>query len=173
MNPRRELLAAVVLCLMGSALVLLAVSQAWVSAKVPAPPPLPSRRLELRGYHFAEGARALGFVGLAGVAALLAARDIGRLLVGLLIAAAGVGIVAVVVRALADTAGLGAWPYVAIVGGVLLVAAGGLVVARGRSWTSMSARYDAPAQKPRGEASLWEALDRGEDPTDETRSRAD
>jgi hypothetical protein len=50
----------------------------------------------------------------------------------------------------------------------LLVAAGLLIVVRGRSWASMSSRYDAPAQRPReGEASLWEALDRGEDPTKE------
>jgi hypothetical protein len=32
----------------------------------------------------------------------------------------------------------------------------------------MGARYDAPTTpRPAGEASLWEALDRGEDPTAE------
>jgi hypothetical protein len=49
---------------------------------------------------------------------------------------------------------------------MLLTAAGLLVVVRGRSWAAMSTRYDAPAERSRhGEASLWEALDRGEDPT--------
>jgi uncharacterized membrane protein (TIGR02234 family) len=183
-TARRELLAAVVLCMVGSALVLLAVSRAWVSYRLGAAAPLPSRSLEVPGAHVVPGARALALVGVAGVAAILATRRSGRVAVGVLLASAGAGIVAVVLRALVDPdaairragpltdavaargAGLGGWPYVAMVGGALLVAAGLLVAVRGRSWASMSARYDAPAPQPR-EGSFWEALDRGEDPTDE------
>jgi uncharacterized membrane protein (TIGR02234 family) len=184
-TSRRELVASVVLCLVGSALVLLAVSRSWIAHSLPAAAPLPPKRFEVLGAHLAPGARALALVGLAAVAAVPATRRLGRVVVGLLLLAAGAGIAAVVVRALSDPdaavrrAGpfvdvvvapgqeLGLWPYVAIVGAVLLVTAGLLVVVRGRSWTSMSARYDAPVAEPRGEASLWDALDRGEDPTDE------
>jgi uncharacterized membrane protein (TIGR02234 family) len=131
------------------------------------------------------GTRALALLGLAAAAAVPATRRLGRVVVGVLVLAAGVGIIAVVGRALADpdaamrragpfvdvhvTSGvhLGGWPYVAIVGAVLLVLAGLLVVVRGRHWTSMSARYDAPVARPAGEGSLWEALDRGEDPTED------
>jgi uncharacterized membrane protein (TIGR02234 family) len=126
----------------------------------------------------------LALVGLAGVAALPATRGFGRRVVGLLIAASGVGIVAVLVRALVDPAAalsrapvvdahfgsvdLGPWPYVALLGALLLAAAGILVVLRSRSWLAMSTRYDAPAQQHRDrEPSLWDSLDRGEDPTTE------
>jgi uncharacterized membrane protein (TIGR02234 family) len=181
---RRGLLAAELLCLLGSALVLLAVSRAWVSAELAAAAPLPSRPFRLSGTELAPGTRALGVVGLAGVAALPATRKSGRVLVGLLIAAAGVGIVAVLARTMLDpaaaisradvkshayfaaTPGLGPWPYVALLGAVLLAVAGVLVVVRGRSWAAMSTRYDAPAERTSTtETSQWEALDRGEDPT--------
>jgi uncharacterized membrane protein (TIGR02234 family) len=178
---RTQLGVALGLCLLGAALVLLALSRAWLAYRV-GTPPLPSRRSTVTGAELSGGARALALVGLAGVAAVPATRGLARTLVGVLIAVAGAGIVADVVRVLADPAdriprlvpkdvrsdSLGGWPYVALLGALLLVAAGLLIVVRGRSWASMSSRYDAPAQRPReGEASLWEALDRGEDPTKE------
>ena len=185
MTARRELLTAAGLCALGAALVLLALSRAWISHRI-GTAPLPSRTEHVAGTHLAPGARPLALVGLAGVAAVLATRRLGRLLVGVLVALAGVGVVLVVARALIDPAaavrrapllvdahiggadGLGGWPYVALIGGALLAAAGLLVAVRGRTWASMSSRYDAPAQRPReGEASMWEALDRGEDPTTE------
>jgi uncharacterized membrane protein (TIGR02234 family) len=183
-TSRRELVVSVGLCLLGSALVLLAVSRNWIVHSYGGEAPLPPKAFRLAGAHVAPGSRALALVGLAGVAAILATRRTGRVAVGALLAASGFGIAAVVVRALLDPdaavrrAGpfadvilapgqdLGRWPYVALLGAVCLVVAGTLVVVRGRSWASMSARYDAPVPKPRGEASLWEALDRGEDPTE-------
>jgi uncharacterized membrane protein (TIGR02234 family) len=184
MTGRRELLVAVALCLLGSALVLLAMSRPWLTFRLGAVAPLPSRTLDLSGARLAPGARVLGFVGLAGVAALPAARGLGRTAVGVLLAAAGVGLALDLVRALSDPAAavgrgeplhdvhlsaglqLGGWPYVALLGGVLITAAGLLVVVRGRRWEALSPRYDAPTAKPPpGESSLWDALDRGEDPT--------
>jgi len=86
-----------------------------------------------------------------------------------------------------------AWPYVTIAGGVLIALAGALTLVRGRSWTGLSNRYEvAPAERPatasntasqapgtaqaapsdtaRDEADLtsrelWDALNRGADPT--------
>ncbi|MGE7467635.1 Trp biosynthesis-associated membrane protein [Brevundimonas sp. NPDC003935] len=49
--------------------------------------------------------------------------------------------------------------------------AGGIVaIVRGGRWAGMSARYDRGAGKARAEVkddrALWDALDRGDDPTD-------
>jgi uncharacterized membrane protein (TIGR02234 family) len=171
--------------------VLLSLAQGWVSTRVPAPPPLPSRRLELRGTTIAPGARDLALVGLAALAAIPATRRLGRVLVGAAVAAAGAGIVVLLVRVLADPAaavrrtrspiasdlsghvGLGWWPYVGVAGGLALAAAGLAVAVRGRRWAALSARYDAPSAPAVGERSLWEALDRGEDPTTGAEKAAD
>jgi len=80
-----------------------------------------------------------------------------------------------------------AWPALAALGGVLLAVAGLLALVRGRRWAALGARYEAPAGGPggqgggqgggpgapspagarggAGDAGLWDALDRGEDPT--------
>ncbi|MEU0221373.1 TIGR02234 family membrane protein, partial [Streptomyces sp. NPDC006265] len=68
-----------------------------------------------------------------------------------------------------------AWPYVAVVGGVLILVAGLLALRYGRLWPAMSGRYErgatpqprrkAPAVDPDRPEDLWKALDRGEDPT--------
>ncbi len=184
MTSRRELLIAIGLCLAGAALVLLAMSRPWLSFRLGAAAPLPSRQLDLAGARLAPGARVLGLVGLAGVAALPATRAVGRTLVGIVLGLAGVGLVLDLLRVLHDPLGavdrsgpltdvhlsrgvdLGGWPYVALVGGLLITAAGLLVVVRGRRWAGLSSRYDAPtATAADREPSLWEALDRGEDPT--------
>jgi uncharacterized membrane protein (TIGR02234 family) len=183
MSNRRELLVAIGLCLVGAALVLLAMSRPWLTYHLAAAAPLPSREVDIAGARLAPGARVLGLVGLAGVAALPASRRRGRTVVGLLLALAGAGLVADLIRVLSDplaavaradltdatrrgSTSLGGWPYVAMLGGLLILAAGALVVVRGRRWEELSARYDAPTeQAPPGEASLWDALDRGEDPT--------
>ena len=158
---------AVLACLVGAGMVLLAGSRAWVTTRVGAAPPLPGRSVALTGTTLVPGARALALVGLAAVAALPATRRWGRLTVGVLLVLAGSGIVVVVARELAESAAaLGGWPYVTILGGLLLATAGGLAILRGRRWAAMGDRYESPAA-PRagGDASLWDSIDRGEDPT--------
>ena len=185
MSSRRELIVAIALCLLGSALVLVAATRAWVSYRVGVAAPLPPRHFSVTGARLVPGARPLALVGLAGVAAVAATRGLARVAVGVLLTVAGAGIAAVVARAAADPGAamrragpftdfhvangvsLGAWPYVALLGAVLVAAGGLLVVVRGRSWASMSSRYDTPSARPAGERSLWDALDRGEDPTGE------
>ncbi len=128
--------------------------------------------------------------------------------VGAVLALTGVGVLAVVLRLLLGTPDLGqrarttssletglpatglpatgdvaltAWPAVCLFGGLLVLAAGGLVLVRGPRWRSLDARYEAPGAatraatpaatadpdvgSPPAERALWEALDRGEDPT--------
>ena len=179
---RRGLVVAILLCLAGSALVLLATSRPWLTHAYLPSPPLPGRRLVVTGTELMPGARALALLGLAGVAALPASRSWARAVVGAVLALAGGGVVVLVARVLADrlaalestdafragesfygTPDLGAWPYIALLGGLLLLAAGLLAAVRGRSWTALGARYDAPTAPK--EPSLWDALDRGDDPT--------
>jgi uncharacterized membrane protein (TIGR02234 family) len=82
------------------------------------------------------------------------------------------------------------WPALAVGGGLLLAVAGMVSVVRGRRWPAMSGRYDAPTAGPAGPTAvptaasagqtqragpaahgrpapqqLWDALDRGDDPT--------
>jgi uncharacterized membrane protein (TIGR02234 family) len=70
----------------------------------------------------------------------------------------------------------GLWPTLSAAGALLVVAAGLLVAVRGGRWAGMSTRYEAPstrastpgdadAERARADASMWSALDRGDDPT--------
>ena len=94
---------------------------------------------------------------------MLATRSLGRRLVG---------VVTVLVGVLVVLTGE-AWSVVT--GGVLLVLAGAGTAWRATRWPSMSGRYDAgaPAAAAAGASpthrspDLWDALDRGEDPTGE------
>lgn len=65
------------------------------------------------------------------------------------------------------------WAELSAVCGLLVVAAGALVAVRGHRWAGLSARYESPARAPdddettraRRDASWWQSLDRGDDPT--------
>ena len=186
MRSRRELTTAVLLCLLGASVVLVAAGRAWAVVQVAAGPITEAGTVAHPGTDLVPGVTALGLLGLAGVVALAATRRTGRTLVGLVLLATGAGVLFAVVGALgtvaaeelpgqtgADRVDLTAWPWVTAVGGLLLLAAGLLTAAHGRSWPVLGQRYDAPAgtaapQAPAEqltEKGLWEALDRGEDPT--------
>lgn len=71
----------------------------------------------------------------------------------------------------------GSWPALSVVAGVVVLLAGALVAWQGHRWLTMSARYEPTAAREEDEdtrertrqraaATLWSALDRGEDPTD-------
>jgi uncharacterized membrane protein (TIGR02234 family) len=66
------------------------------------------------------------------------------------------------------------WGVLSVVGGVLVLCAGALITWHGGRWGAMSARYEAPTRpeeadpeqaRAKSDASLWAALERGEDPT--------
>jgi hypothetical protein len=126
----------------------------------------------------------LGLASLAGVVGIAAARGRGRIAVGVVLIM--VGITAVIAAARAGISpevghlsnGISAprgsplrstvWPWFAVAGGVLVDASGTLVVVRGSRWSALSSRYAAPApaeEVPTTDASLWDALSRGDDPT--------
>lgn len=69
-----------------------------------------------------------------------------------------------------------AWGALSAACGVLVIVAGLLVTVRGHRWGAMSSKYEAPPARTmtaedaaqaraRADASMWSALDRGDDPT--------
>ena len=66
-----------------------------------------------------------------------------------------------------------AWPLLAVACALALLAAGAAVAAWGHRWAGLSGRYEAPdvsteVDRARSDATLWTALDRGDDPTART-----
>lgn len=175
MTARREMTAAIALCILGSSVLLIAAGAAWV------------RYAAATGHSTAAGAaapiaRSLGLAALAGVVGIAAARDRGRIAVGFALVLVGAGAAVVAVRAglqpVGETARNAvlppgaaqstAWPWVAAGGGVIIAIAGLLVAARGARWSSLARRYDGP--RPAGpdsatDVGMWDALSHGDDPT--------
>ncbi len=88
---RREYALVLLLGLAGAACVLLSVRQEWARVVTAAPHPLPATTVSVRGQDLVPVAGALGLAALAGLAAVLATRGLARRLVGVLLAAFGVG----------------------------------------------------------------------------------
>ncbi|HEV7755035.1 MAG TPA: Trp biosynthesis-associated membrane protein [Mycobacteriales bacterium] len=174
---RRELTVVVLFCLAGGLLALWATTRQWAVLSTPRPAPLPAVRGTVGGGDAAPLAAALTLVALAGAAALPAARGILRAGVGLLLLLSGAGIVAAGLAVL--TGGVPgesavtevrltvAWPVLTMVGGAVVALAGLVTAIRGRRWSALGRRYEAPAVATRshGSGGLWDAQDRGEDPT--------
>ncbi len=172
-------------------MVLFAVGRPWVELVARRPSPLPDVTLALSGRTLEPLVAGLGVVGLAGVVGLLATRRWGRLAVAAIVALSGVAVLVTSLTRLAapDAAeardrltdsgrAAGAavvtatahpgWPLLAAAGGLLLALGGLAALARSRRWPAMSARYETPAartERPRTDAAVWDALDRGDDPT--------
>jgi uncharacterized membrane protein (TIGR02234 family) len=172
---RRELTAAVVLAAAGGALALSSAGQTWARLTVARQRPLPPVGADLTGGQVAPLVTATGLVLLAAAVALFAVRGAGRVVVGLLMAAAGgvlgwSGLRPLIGRLPVDagsvtsagaspgarvtTAVSAAWPVLALVAGLLGVLAGLLVVLRSRRWPAMGRRYErpGPAGAPAGPA---------------------
>jgi uncharacterized membrane protein (TIGR02234 family) len=166
-GSRRELLAVILMTIVGAALVLLSTSRTWAHAVVSVLGSLGApRRLDLSGRTVAPLVAALGLVALAAVIALLATRGRWRIVIGCLIAVAGALIVGATASitasdvrhgsalrdadsqaALRDariSVELRSWRHVAAAGGLLIAGAGLVAAARGRSWAAMGRKYDAP-----------------------------
>ena len=187
-------LAVALLCgAVGAAVALLATRQRWsegTATVAGGPFPLTAKGSDVTGVP-----ASLAIVGLAALVAVFAVRRAGRFMVAGLLALSGAGTVAAALLGASDSTALDeqaarasgdtsatvqalthtAWPYVAAVGGALLLLAGLLALRYGRLWPGMSGRYErGGAPRPRRQArpadpdrpeELWKALDRGEDPT--------
>lgn len=162
---RRELTTAVLGAVLAGALALIAGGQPWASVTAERRAPLPPVTADLSGAEAAPLVPAAGLVLLAAAVALLAVRGTGRVVVGLLAAAAGGTLAWSGLRALtgglddagADLPGLAGatvsgtaaevsvvWPVLALLAGLVAVVTGGLTVLRGRTWPAMGRRYERP-----------------------------
>jgi hypothetical protein len=182
----RGLAAALVLLVVAAALLLLAAGRTWAGAEVHQDAGVTFVLVHrLRSGRSLSGVgTAAGVIALAGLAALPATRGVGRVAVGgVLVVAGAAAVVSGVQHALAPPAGLAGtgWPEVGDLGGLCLVAAGVLTAGPGRGWPGLSRRHDRGAGAPAGPSApappagmppptgvLWDALDRGEDPTGAT-----
>lgn len=209
MNASRMKLPAIVATVVGAGLALLSWSQTWFELRLAdAAAAGTGAAIAVPGSVASPALAALGLAGLALVAALAIAGPAIRILLGVLEVVLGgcvllaawmtlgdpVGAVSPAVTDATGVAGSGptaelvasvgatAWPVAAVVGGILLVAAGGLVLATGTRWPASSRRYRA-ARLVEADASAtdsadgrgasdraiddWDELSRGDDPTDD------
>jgi len=192
---RRSFRAALALLAAGAGLLLLASGRIW-STTVAGGGDLPTVTVDLTGSDLIAGG-AVALLVLAGIAGLLATRRVGRVVVGVLLVLAGLGVVFFAGRFGAtwssslgdgdtiqglvfDRVGTVAplsttvtpWWVAALLAGVLVMAGGALAIATSRSWPEMGRRYERRdgADAPERDArprSAWDQLDEGIDPTEE------
>ncbi|ROT31179.1 Trp biosynthesis protein [Micromonospora sp. HM5-17] len=178
---RRALTYAVLLCVLGAGLAVFAATRTWAVELIPRPAPLPARQVVSSGGDLLPWLPALALVGLAAAGAVLATRGVVRRCVGALLALVGLGVAAggayggfAVARGEVSVG----WPLLCMLGGVLAASAGVVTAVRGGTWPVMGARYERgrPDRVPEAAgaggrvdagrtAAVWDALDRGEDPT--------
>ncbi|UGQ10098.1 TIGR02234 family membrane protein [Yinghuangia sp. ASG 101] len=184
---RREMGTALLLVAVGAAVVLSLGGRVWAKGAVVVHG---SRfAIEASGSAVGKLPAALALLALAAGVATLATRGRGRVVVGVILAAGGAGIVAAAVSGASDRSALDSraaakaavegaraidvghtvWPWITALGGVLILLGGLTVIVRGRNWPGMGSRYETPSARPRRRvatsADMWNALDRGEDPT--------
>jgi uncharacterized membrane protein (TIGR02234 family) len=184
-TSRRSPLPAVAGCAAGGLLVLLTSGRQWAHTTVHAVTGSGATSLSVSGHDVEPSLSALGIALLALAVAILASNGLMRRVVGAVVAlvaasAVGVGVAGrahvssalengeVGAKGIAVHAAANGWWVVAVLGGLMALAAGLLTVVRSGSWGGMGSKYDAPAApKPARDpaAVAWDALDRGEDPT--------
>ncbi len=200
-SASRGRVLAVLLCLVGALIVLVASGRAWAHAVV-VESGFPRLVVNPSGRAIAAEVPGLAILSLAAGLALYATRRWVRALIAVVIVFAGAIIVVESVNAathtlratagpLADAIGRTQvtatsvsgtiWPWIAAFGGALIVGSGAYALARGWAWPGLSSRYEREsnraattdargseaAPRPAGATSMWDALDRGEDPTGE------
>ena len=192
-TSRRELTLTVLIALLGGVVAWAAAGRPWATATVGQAPN--TLKVAASGNDLSAGVTAFGLTALAGGLALFATRRLARRLVGVLLIAAGIGAAVYAFgergtshasHVLADKAAAkgfaagsvsvhtASWWILAVLGGVLVALAGVSALVRGATWPGMSSRYEnaaagQAAARPADTGSskdLWDALDRGEDPTE-------
>jgi uncharacterized membrane protein (TIGR02234 family) len=91
-TARREYTGAIVACVLGAGLVLLALRQGWARVNFHAPSPLPSGSVSVTGQDLLSAVSALALASLACLAAVVATRGWARRVAGVLMAGLGLWI---------------------------------------------------------------------------------
>lgn len=180
MSPRRQLTLVVLGCAAAAGLALVVADRPWEAVVTVRPVPLPELRTVRTGGDLRPWLPALAWVGLAGAGALLATRAAARRLVGGLLVLTGAGLATGALTALSPGRSL-LWPVLTGLAGAAVAGAGAAAGLAGQRWPALGARYQRPAASGRPAAAghpteaaeepptrpdeLWDALDRGEDPT--------
>lgn len=185
MTPRRQFTLAVVVCAAAAGIVLYAASRSWLVEVTTRPEPLPALTTDRSGGSLVAVLPALALVGLAGAGGLLAARGRARTAVAVLLVVVGLAIPASLFGVVSRSGVALGWVLVSALGGLAVAAVGVLAVRRGGVWPTMGARYGpdgsiagagrsvrdgrteggTQVDEALGPVGLWDALDRGEDPT--------
>lgn len=172
------------LLLLGGVALLLSATRTWVYATSGASG-LPGVEVEVNGGTALPLISGVGLLLLAGIAGVIATRKVVRVVVGLILLIASAialeatvsfgldrveSAVEVASRAVgvSDNVTATGWWWLAALGATAGVVAGALTVALGHSWPSLGSRYQregAAAATATTSAQMWDALDRGEDPT--------
>ncbi len=206
MTPGRRFAGVLLVLALASVGVLVSYGATWIVALVPvfagsAAESAPAREVALTGRDLAPLGAAMGWVGLAAIAALLATRTWGRRVTGaVVLVAGGAAGVTGIAFGLTEVASGGGGAFVAaalgeesaaaltsvsistcwllaLVSGLAMLVCGMIALLDGPSWPRLGARYGRPdtATPTPSAAAAWDALDRGEDPTvdDEPRDLAD
>ena len=91
MTPKREYGLALLVGAAGAALILLAAREQWAQALFTQPKPLPAQTVSVSGNDLTPVAGALALAALAGLAAVIATKGVGRRIAGALLALFGAG----------------------------------------------------------------------------------
>ncbi|GLZ39428.1 Trp biosynthesis-associated membrane protein [Actinokineospora sp. NBRC 105648] len=166
-ESRRPLWTVVVLLPLAAAALWGAARLPWGSAVRSRPGTDVTTNADIPGAELAPALVPLAVLALAAVAGSLAVSGSWRRVLGAVVVAAGLVPVWTGFLAHADTDAF-AGRALAVVGGVLMVAAGALLAVRGHRMPRLGGRYRSPGaakESARTEADLWQALSEGEDPT--------
>ena len=155
----RRMATWLLLIAVGALAVVVACSWGWATQAAPvlAEGSGPVRELVLTGGALAPAATPAALVALAGVLVIIATRGVARVAIGAVIALAGILAELSVLTAGSRAPGA----LVAGLGALVLCAGGAAVVRLGRGWPVLGRRFERVDT-----ASPWDALDRGDDPTD-------
>lgn len=175
MRSRRTALTLLLISAVG---ILIASSFTWVTAQVFVLGGSGTRELTLSGNAVLPAVTSLAIVALAGALAVLALKGWARQLIGVLVAMIAVVIETSVIRFVAqptidsgnDTVhsiGLSPWWVLVILLALLMLISGVLIIGFSRSWTAMGSKYEAEGMRKQAELSPWDALNAGQDPTQE------
>jgi uncharacterized membrane protein (TIGR02234 family) len=192
---RRWFLVTLVVLAVGAGLLLLVAGRTWSTSVLMVGADAPTVTVSLSGGDLMAGG-AVALLVLAGMAGLAATRRAGRVVVGLLLVLAGLGVVVVAgdfgdswgsslgagdnIQALVfERAGIEGplsttitpWWIAAVVAGLVVMSGGVLAIVTSRSWPQMGRRYERRegADGPVRDVaskSAWDQLDEGVDPTD-------
>ena len=159
----RQRRSALMLLAAGALLLILSSSMTWASATTA----IAGASVALDGATCLPGGRAVALVSLAAIGGLLAARGVLRLLIGLVVTVASLGVLAACVSALrngfaevaaaalpASVDGSAAvviersvsGPLVAVIGLLAVVGGGVLTVLTYRRWPALGSRYERPVE---------------------------